>query len=126
MSKKISKLEFADAESKMNAILERVTQKGGFEFLTPKETKELAIQTNIVRLYEDEHFIIPMPETLQGIIELKMFEYKLKQKDLAKLLNTSDTQLSEIMHKKRKPSVAFLKSIHQFLGIDGNLLLKLA
>ena len=126
MSKKISKLEFAEAESKMNAILERVTQKGGFEFLTPKETNELAIQTDVVRLYEDEHFIIPMPETLQGIIELKMFEYKLKQKDLAKLLNTSDTQLSEIMHKKRKPSVAFLKSIHQFLGIDGNLLLKLA
>jgi len=126
MIKKISKLEFADAESKMNAILEKVTQKGGFEFLTPKETKELAIQTDVVRLYEDEHFIIPMPETLQGIIELKMFEYKLKQKDLAKLLNTSDTQLSEIMHKKRKPSVAFLKSIHQFLGIDGNLLLKLA
>ena len=126
MSKKISKLEFAEAESKMNAILERVTQKGGFEFLTQKETKELAIQTDVVRLYEDEHFIIPMPETLQGIIELKMFEYKLKQKDLAKLLNTSDTQLSEIMHKKRKPSVAFLKSIHQFLGIDGNLLLKLA
>jgi HTH-type transcriptional regulator/antitoxin HigA len=126
MSKKISKLEFAEAESKMNAVLERVTQKGGFEFLTQKETKELAIQTDVVRLYEDEHFIIPMPETLQGIIELKMFEYKLKQKDLAKLLNTSDTQLSEIMHKKRKPSVAFLKSIHQFLGIDGNLLLKLA
>ena len=126
MSKKISKLEFAEAESKMNTILERVTQKGGFEFLTQKETKELAMQTDVVRLYEDEHFIIPMPETLQGIIELKMFEYKLKQKDLAKLLNTSDTQLSEIMHKKRKPSVAFLKSIHQFLGIDGNLLLKLA
>jgi transcriptional regulator with XRE-family HTH domain len=46
--------------------------------------------------------------------------------ELAKLLKTSDTQLSEIMHKKRKPSVAFLKSIHQFLGIDGNVLLRLA
>ncbi len=126
MNKKISKLEFAKAESKMEQLLEIVTQRGGFEFLTPKETKDLAVQTEIVRLYEDEHFIIPLPETLQGMIELKMFENKLKQKELAKLLKTSDTQLSEIMHKKRKPSVAFLKSIHQFLGIDGNVLLRLA
>jgi HTH-type transcriptional regulator/antitoxin HigA len=126
MNKKITKLEFAKAESKMEQLLEIVTQRGGFEFLTPKETKDLAVQTEIVRLYEDEHFVIPLPETLQGMIELKMFENKLKQKELAKLLKTSDTQLSEIMHKKRKPSVAFLKAVHQFLGIDGNVLLRLA
>ncbi len=125
MNKKLSKLEFAKAENKMNQLLEIVTEKGGFEFLNQKEAKELAKQTEIVRLYEDEHFVIPLPESLQGMIELKMFEKKLKQKDLAKLLQTSDTQLSEIMHKKRKPSVAFLKSVHQFLGIDGNLLLKM-
>lgn len=126
MNKRISKLEYVKAESKMEKLLEKATLKGGFEFLTEKVAKDLAIQTEIVRLYESEHMVIPMPDTLHGIIELKMFELKLKQKDLAKLLQTSDTQLSEIMHQKRKPSVAFLKSIHQFLGIDGNLLLKLA
>ncbi len=126
MNKRISKLEYVKAESKMEKLLEKATLKGGFEFLTEKEAKDLAIQTEIVRLYESEHMVIPMPDTLHGIIELKMFELKLKQKELAKLLQTSDTQLSEIMHQKRKPSVAFLKSIHQFLGIDGNLLLKLA
>jgi antitoxin component HigA of HigAB toxin-antitoxin module len=126
MNKRISKLEYVKAESKMEKLLEKATQRGGFEFLTEKEAKDLAIQTEIVRLYESEHMVIPMPDTLHGIIELKMFELKLKQKELAKLLQTSDTQLSEIMHQKRKPSVAFLKSIHQFLGIEGNLLLKLA
>lgn len=126
MNKRISKLEFIKAESRMEKLLEKATQRGGFEFLTEKETKDLAIQTEIVRLYESEHMVIPMPDTLHAIIELKMFELKLKQKELAKLLQTSDTQLSEIMHQKRKPSAAFLKSIHQFLGIDGNLLLKLA
>lgn len=126
MNKRISKLEYVKAESKMERLLGKATQRGGFEFLTEKVAKDLAIQTEIVRLYESEHMVIPMPDTLHGIIELKMFELKLKQKELAKLLQTSDTQLSEIMHQKRKPSVAFLKSIHQFLGIDGNLLLKLA
>jgi hypothetical protein len=62
----------------------------------------------------------------QGLIELKMYEKKLKQKELAKLLNTTDTKLSEIMHNKRKPSLSFLKAMHEVWGIDGNLLLKIA
>ena len=36
------------------------------------------------------------------------------------------TKLSEIIHKKRKPSVSFLKALHKVLGIDGNILLELA
>jgi HTH-type transcriptional regulator/antitoxin HigA len=55
-----------------------------------------------------------------------MYENKLKQKDLAKMLNTTDTKLSEIMHNKRKPNITFLKAMHDILGIDGNLLLKIA
>ncbi|MCX6336393.1 MAG: helix-turn-helix transcriptional regulator [Bacteroidetes bacterium] len=60
------------------------------------------------------------------MIELKMYEKKLKQKDLAKLLNTTDTKLSEIMHHKRKPSLSFIKAMNEVSGIDGNLLLKIA
>lgn len=66
-----------------------------------------------------------MPESLQGILQLKMYENQLKQKDLAKVLNTTSTELPEIMHHKRKPSLAFLKLLNQKLGVDGNLLLKL-
>jgi HTH-type transcriptional regulator/antitoxin HigA len=65
-----------------------------------------------------------MPQTVQGLIELKMYEKNLKQKEMAKLLETTDTKLSEIMHYKRKPNLVFLKAIHQKLGIDGNLLLR--
>lgn len=76
--------------------------------------------------FEGENFIIPLPQTVQGLIELKMFEKKLKQKELAKLLNITDTKLSEIMHFKRKPSLSFIKAMNESLGIDGNLLLKIA
>jgi antitoxin component HigA of HigAB toxin-antitoxin module len=68
---------------------------------------------------------MPMPESLTGILQLKMYKNQLKQKYLAKILNTTNTQLSEIMHNKRKPTLAFLKSLNQKLGIDGNLLLRL-
>ncbi len=126
MTKEISKTEFVIAEKQMNDLLAIATSKGGFDFLTDKETADLTKYTQVVKAYEDMHYTIPLPQTVQGLIELKMFEKKLKQKELAKMLNTTDTKLSEIMHHKRKPSLSFLKAMNQILGIDGNLLLKIA
>jgi HTH-type transcriptional regulator / antitoxin HigA len=122
---KISKQAYIEAEMQLNKILAVVSQKGGFEKLSKAEEAELEKNTEIVKLFEEQNYTISMPETFQGILELKMFEQKLKQKDLARILETSSTQLSEIIHKKRKPSVALLKSMNQKLGIDGNLLLRL-
>ena len=121
----IAKKEFEVAERKMNALLQIVTAKGGFDFLTASETKEIEVVTDIVRQYEEANFIIQTPQTVQELIAFKMFEKNLKQKEMAKMLDTTDTKLSEIMHHKRKPSISFLKSMHQVLGIDGNLLLRI-
>ena len=126
MTMEISKTEFAIAEKQMNNLLAIATRKGGFDFLTTQEKADLNTFTKIVKTYEDMHYTIPLPQTLQGLIELKMFEKNLKQKELAKMLNTTDTKLSEIMHHKRKPSLSFLKAMNQILGIDGNLLLRIA
>lgn len=126
MKKVISKIEFAEAEKQMNDLLAIATKKGGFDNLTKKESAELNKYTQIVKTYEDMHYTIALPQTVQGLIELKMFENKLKQKELAKMLNITDTKLSEIMHNKRKPSISFLKAMNQILGIDGNLLLNIA
>ncbi len=126
MKNKVTKKEFEVAEKKMNNLLAIATKKGGFNYLTKKESAELDTYTKTVKTYEDMHYTIELPQTVQGLIELKMYENKLKQKDLAKMLNTTDTKLSEIMHNKRKPNITFLKAMHDILGIDGNLLLKIA
>jgi len=126
MKNKVTKKEFEVAEKKMNNLLAIATKKGGFNYLTKKESAELDTHTKTVKTYEDMHYTIELPQTVQGLIELKMYENKLKQKDLAKMLNTTDTKLSEIMHNKRKPNITFLKAMHDILGIDGNLLLKIA
>ena len=118
MNTSITKKEFAVAESKMFDLLTIATQKGGFDNLSAKEKLSLNKYTGIVKEYEDANFTIPMPQTVQGLIELKMYERKLKQKELAKLLNTTDTKLSEIMHRKRKPSRSFLKAMHEVWGSD--------
>lgn len=124
MKKEILKKDFVVAENKMNEILSIATGKGGFNQLTAEQNKFLEKYTKIVKDYEAVHHTMPMPETIEGLIALKMFEKKLKQKDLAKLLEVTDTKLSEILHHKRKPSLPFLKAMHQKLGIDGNLLLR--
>lgn len=126
MKKEMTKKEFELAELKMNELLTIATKKGGFENLSKKESAELHKYTQLVKTFEKMHITIPLPQTLQGLIELKMYENKLKQKELAKMLHTTDTKLSEIMHKKRKPSISFLKALHSVFGIDGNLLLKIA
>ena len=125
MNKILSKNDFELAEKQMNDLLNIATIKGGFDFLTPSETEALEGFTQTVKQYEDAHFIIETPQTVPELIAFKMFEKNLKQKEIAKLLHTTDTKLSEIMHNKRKPSISFLKALHQVLEIDGNLLLRI-
>jgi HTH-type transcriptional regulator/antitoxin HigA len=125
MQKILSKNDFELAEKQMNDLLAAATIKGGFDFLTESEAAALDRLTQVVKRYEDANFIIETPQTVQELIAFKMFEKNLKQKEMAKLLDTTDTKLSEIMHHKRKPSISFLKALHQVLEIDGNLLLRI-
>lgn len=122
----ISQKDFEASEIKMNELLAIATQKGGFDNLTSKERAALDNYTQRVKVYEDINFTIPLPQTVQGLIELKMYEKKLKQKEIARMLNITDTKLSEILHHKRKPGLSLLKAMNEVLGIDGNLLLKIA
>ncbi len=126
MKTSTTKKDFEAAEAKMNKLLAVATQKGDFDHLTTKQNQALEKYTTIVKAYEDANYTIPLPQTLQGLIALKMYEKNLKQKDLAELLHITDTKLSEIMNQKRKPNVSFLKAMNEILEIDGNLLLKIA
>ena len=74
--------------------------------------------------YEKENVSFPMPTTLVGMIELKMYEMRLKQRDLAELLGIESSRVSEYMNGKRKINIDIAKKIHEKLGIDGNFILK--
>lgn len=94
--------------------------------LKPAQAAELRLLALAAQAYEKGMYTIPSPKTLQGLIELKMFERRLKQKDLAQLLDISESKLSQILAGKRKPDVRFLKAAHELLEIDGNVLLEFA
>lgn len=115
-------------EKDYNATMKKVDalMKKGETKLTNKEAEGLRSLALAAQVYEKSIYTIPAPKTLEGLIELKMYERRLKQKELARLMGIGEPKLSQIMSKKRKPDVAFLKAAHKFLGIDGNVLLEYA
>lgn len=123
MANRIFKIE---SEKEYNATMNKIDalMKKGENNLTNQEAEMLRMQALAAQAYEKSIYTIPAPKTLEGLIELKMYEKKLKQKELAKLLGIGEPKLSQIMSKKRKPDVAFLKAAHLRLGIDGNVLLE--
>lgn len=54
---------------------------------------ELVEVSDIIEQYEEIHHNIGLP-TLMEVVELRMFEMKLKQKDLAVLLGTTTSRIS--------------------------------
>lgn len=78
--------------------------------------------SDIVEKYELEHYSIGTP-TLKEVIELRMFEMKLKQKDLAVLLNTSTSRISEYLNGKRDITIEIARELHKKLNIDSDIIL---
>lgn len=112
-----TKADYTKALSEINILMEKDDAKS----LTPVETKRLKALAKQVEQYEERKVPIPKkPKTLAGLIELKMLEGKLKQKEIARKLKVSETKFSLIMSGKQRPDVAFLKAVHDKLKVDGD------
>lgn len=77
-----------------------------------------------IQAYENRLYTIPTPATLEGMIELRMYERKLRQKDLARELGISDAKLSLILSGKKKPDVSFLKAVYLKLDVSADFILQ--
>ena len=99
----------------------------GFEGNAEKEKQFLEVALAI-EAYEDAIPIMPLqiptPQTLSDMLSLKMFQLKLKQKDLATLLDITPTRLSEVMTGKRKVNMDLAKRLYQKLAIDPAFILE--
>ncbi len=105
----------------MDKIYKLMTK--GSNGVTKKELQEIHKLAIIAQNYEMTKFTIEPSETLAGIIEMKMYERKLKQKDLAKELQVSNAKLFLIMSGKQKPDVDFLKAVHNKLEVNADFCL---
>ena len=58
------------------------------------------------------------------MIELRMFEMGLKRKDLAVLLNTKTSTISEFLNGKGEITLDVTKALHQKLNIHSDIILQ--
>ncbi|WP_239986589.1 MULTISPECIES: helix-turn-helix domain-containing protein [Arenibacter] len=58
------------------------------------------------------------------MIDLRMFEMGLKRKDLAPLLDTSASRISDYLNGKREITLTLAKALHQKLNIDSDIILQ--
>ena len=111
-----------------NATMKKIDarMKKGENNLTDHKAEELRTMALAAQAYEKSIYTIPAPKTLRGLIELEMYQRKLKQKDLAKVMGLGESKVSQILNERRPIDVEFLKAANEKLGIDGNLLLHYA
>jgi HTH-type transcriptional regulator/antitoxin HigA len=113
----ITNKEYVKANIRLEEILQSI-HENDFSL-----DKELISVSDLIEKYEEEHFPIGLP-SLKDVIELRMFEMKLKQKDLAVLLGTSASRISEIFKGKRDITLSIAKNLYKKLNIDSDIILQ--
>ena len=128
-TKKIdNRKEYDDVMKRIEKLLQKTTKSGGFEKLPAKEVKSLKELTVRAEQYEDSIPLMPIkaPTTLTEMLRYKMFEMNIKQNALAKILEISETRISELLSGKRKITIDLAKKLHSKLKIDAHFILEAA
>lgn len=89
-------------------------------FLLPRNIKTTLILAKTIESFENSIPLMPIriPDTLPGIVQVKMAERRMKQQDTAKFLGVSSAGFSELMNGKRRFTIDLAKKLHERLDIN--------
>ncbi|GAB4014335.1 helix-turn-helix domain-containing protein [Spirosoma koreense] len=118
--------DYQQLMAQIEILLQKATAGGGFVALTPDEATELAQLSEWAEVYEDSIPLMPIkvPQSIPEMIEFKMYEKKMKQREMAQLLEVPETRLSEILRGKRRVNLAMAKTLRTKLKIDADFILE--
>jgi HTH-type transcriptional regulator/antitoxin HigA len=121
----MTETKYEKVQLQIEALLQKSINNGGFKALSYDEVALLNKLSLAAEQYEDNLQMMPIktPTTLVEMIRFKMFEMNLKQKQLANLLEISETRISELLCGKRKLNLELAKKLYQKLNIDAAFLL---
>ncbi len=108
-------------EQDYEAVLERIEELFDAKQNTP-EGDELEVLITLVSAYEDIHYKIDAPDPIEAIKHI-MEARGLENKDLIDFLG-SKSKVSEVMNKKRRLSLAMIRTLHHSLHIPASLLVR--
>lgn len=87
----------------------------------------LAALADAVAAYEEAAGHRPEPpQTLRGILEVEMFKRRIRQRQLAEILDVTEPRLSELMKGKREMNLDFARRLHTILHISAEVVLQLS
>lgn len=95
---------------------------------SPDTHAQVDTLADAVEAYENAtpgHRIGP-PTTLKGVLEVEMFKRRFRQKQLAELLEVSETRISELMKGKREMNMDFARRLYTRLAIPADVILSMA
>lgn len=120
--------DYVDVMNRVEKYLQKVTQSGGFAALSEAEAEELKTLSVLAEQYEDAIPVFPIrpPQTLPEMLRLKMMQLNIKQKNMAKMLNISESKLSDVLASKRRIDIDLAKKLYEILKIEAEFILQAA
>jgi HTH-type transcriptional regulator/antitoxin HigA len=85
------------------------------------EGDELEILTTLVESYEAKHFVIPGCDPVEAI-RFRMEQLGMEPKDLTPIIG-SRSKVSEVLHRKRKLSLAMIRNLHAQLNVPYDMMI---
>lgn len=120
--------EYDKVMLKIDVLLKKATESGGFENLSKSDKAMLAQLSVLAEQFEDDIPLMPMktPKSISEMLRYVMYEKGLKQKQLAAILGISEAAISGLLSGHRKLSLDLAKKLHTKLDIDAHFLLMTA
>ncbi len=115
-----NKTEYEKANKRIEQLLKIV---GNETLETNKDFIKLDKLSDLLANYEEKHYSM-QPANLVEMVQFRMYQRKLKQKDLAKLLDIKPSRISEFLNGKLKLTFSFAQKLYNKLNIDADLIFK--
>ena len=88
---------------------------------SPEAVAHLRAQALVIQAWERNHHPVLPPDPVDAI-KFRMEQMGLEPKDLRPILG-SPSRVTEVLHRKRKLSLAMIRRLHRELGIPAEILI---
>ncbi len=116
---RMTSAEYKKQTKRMEELLKLLTKEGTLDGKLQSELDQISDE---IADYEEVNFPFKV-ESLNEMIELIMYQRKLKQKDIAQILGTTPSRITEILSGKRGLTIELAKGLYNKLNIDPQLIL---
>lgn len=117
--------EYKTYEARVERLIERCTELGDMELLSPEEKTEFTMLSEALDEYGRAYHPLPgrMSTLLTDAILNQVKERNLKQKDAARMIGISATTFSDLLHGRRPLSFDIARNLYKVLGVPADVVL---